>query len=386
MNKTQPKHTDLHAEHETHVTYMRQALELARRGEGRTAPNPAVGAVIVADGKVVGRGYQPKAGEAHAEIFALREAGSSAQGADAYVTLEPCSHHGRTAPCCDALIAAGIRRVFVGLCDPNPLVDGRGVRRLRAAGVEVVTGILEAECRYLCAPFVKHVTTGRPLVVLKSAITLDGKTATSTGSSQWITGSESRAHVHQVRDHVDAILVGIGTVRADNPRLTTRLDEKPGHDPIRVVLDSNLSIEESAALVQHNSTALTLIMTTASADAHKRSKLEACPLVEVVNVAQDATGRIDLKAVLAELGRRQIQSVLVEGGAQVNQALLQQDLVDRVMFYIAPKLLGGSDGFGIFSGTGPEWLDAALNIDITNVRRFGVDILIEGEVCRCLPV
>jgi len=364
---------------------MHQALELAREGEGRTVPNPAVGAVIVADGKVVGRGYHPKAGEPHAEIFALREAGSRARGADAYVTLEPCSHYGRTAPCCDALIAAGIRRIFLGICDPNPLVNGRGVKCLRAAGMEVVTGVLEAECRYLCAPFIKHVTTGRPLVILKSAITLDGKTATSSGSSQWITGPESRAHVHKVRDRVDAILVGIGTVQADNPRLTTRLDEKPGRDPIRVVLDSNLSIEPSAALVQHNSAALTLIITTANADARKRSKLEACPLVEVVSVAQDEAGHVDLEAVLDELGSRQIQSVLVEGGAKVNQALLQQNLVDRVMFYIAPKLLGGSDGFGIFSGTGPEWLDAARNVNVVNVCRFGEDILIEGEVCRCLP-
>lgn len=364
---------------------MHLALELGRRGEGRTAPNPAVGAVIVADGKVVGRGYHPKAGEPHAEVFALREAGSKAQGADAYVTLEPCSHHGRTAPCCDALIAAGIRRIFLGICDPNPLVNGRGVKRLRAAGVEVVIGVLEAECRYLCAPFIKHVTTGHPLVILKSAITLDGKTATSSGSSQWITGSESRAHVHKVRDRVDAILVGIGTVQADNPRLTTRLDGKPGRDPVRVVLDSNLSIEPSAALVQHNSAALTLIITTANADPQKRSRLEASPLVEVVSVAHDEAGHVDLKAVLEELGSRQIQSVLVEGGARINQAFLQQNLVDRVMFYIAPKLLGGADGYGIFSGTGPEWLDAAQKVNVVNVCRIGEDILIEGEVCRCLP-
>ncbi len=386
MEKLNPTHTNLGADHADHVKYMRQALELARIAEGRTTPNPAVGAVVVAAGAVVGCGYHPKAGEPHAEIFALREAGARAQGADAYVTLEPCSHQGRTAPCCDALIAAGIRRVFVGICDPNPLVNGRGVKRLRAAGVEVVTGILAAECRYLCAPFIKHVTTGQPLVILKSATTLDGKTATSTGSSQWITGSESRAHVHQVRDRVDAILVGIGTVQADNPRLTTRLKEKPGRDPVRVVLDSNLRIEPSAALVQHNSTALTLIMTTTSADTPKRSRLESYPLVEVVSVAQDATGRVDLRAVLDELGRRQIQSVLVEGGARVNQALLQQDLVDRIMLYIAPKLLGGADGYGIFSGTGPKELDAAHKVDIVQVRRFGADILIEGEVDKCLPV
>ncbi len=381
------KHAGLHVEHEVHVAYMRQALEIGHRGEGRTSPNPAVGAIIVAEGEVVGRGYHPKAGDPHAEIFALREAGIRSNGADLYVTLEPCSHFGRTAPCCDAIIAAGIRCVFVGICDPNPLVNGRGVKRLRAAGVEVVTGILETECRYLCAPFIKHVNTGHPLVILKSAITLDGKTSTSTGSSQWITGEQSRAHVHQVRDRVDAILVGIGTVQADNPRLNTRL-EKPqsGRDPIRVVLDSHLRIDPTAALVQHKSSALTLIMTTANANTHKRSTLEAHPLVEVVSVAQDEAGHVDLRAALDELGRRNIQSVLIEGGAKVNQALLQHGLVDRIMFYIAPKLLGGADGNGIFAGKGPEQLDSAHKVNIINVRCFGEDILIEGEVSRCLPV
>lgn len=198
-----------------HEFYMTQAVRLAETAVGRTAPNPPVGAVILRDGTVVGEGFHPKAGEPHAEIFALKAAGEQARGADIYVTLEPCSHHGRTGPCCDALIAAGVARVYVGTIDPNPQVSGRGIARLRAAGIEVTVGILEAVCRRLIAPFVKHIQTGRPFYILKSATTLDGKTATSTGESQWITNEKSRAHVHQLRNRVDAIMVGIGTVLRD---------------------------------------------------------------------------------------------------------------------------------------------------------------------------
>ncbi|MFW6387494.1 MAG: bifunctional diaminohydroxyphosphoribosylaminopyrimidine deaminase/5-amino-6-(5-phosphoribosylamino)uracil reductase RibD [Thermodesulfobacteriota bacterium] len=378
---------DFSPTHDTdiHVEYMRQALDLARKGEGRTAPNPPVGAVIVSCGRVVGQGYHPRAGEPHAEVFALKAAGAQAHGADAYVTLEPCSHHGRTGPCCDALIAAGIRRVFVGICDPNPLVNGRGIKRLRAAGVEVVTGVFEDECRYLCAPFIKHVLCGRPLLTLKSAITLDGKTATSSGASQWITGTESRAHVHQVRDRVDAIMVGVGTVTADNPRLTTRLQEGVGQDAIRVVLDSTLRIDPGSALVQHDSSAPTLIFTTARAPQEKINTLNACPGVEVEVLEHDAGGKVSLEAVLDALGQRNIQHVLVEGGAELNQALLNQKLVDRIMLYMAPKILGGSDGYGIFSGAGPKDLAGAVALHNLRIQGLGQDILIEGEVDPCLP-
>ena len=368
-----------------HVEYMRQALALARRAEGRTSPNPPVGALIVAHGQIVGQGYHPKAGEPHAEVFALRAAGDNARGADVYVTLEPCSHQGRTGPCCDALIAAGIRRVFIGICDPNPLVNGRGIKRLRAAGVEVVAGVLEEECRYLCAPFIKHVLCGRPLVILKSAITLDGKTATSAGASQWITGPESRVHVHQVRNRVDAIMVGIGTVCADNPRLNTRLEHAEGRDPIRVVLDSSLRIDPDAALLQHDSSSPTLIFTSNRADRDKEQHLNACAGVDVIRVPQTSDGRVSLDAVLDALGQRDIQSVLVEGGAELNQELLQNKLVDRVMLYVAPKLLGGSDGLGIFSGKGPLSLDDAQPLHSIKVQQIGADILIEGEVHPCLP-
>jgi diaminohydroxyphosphoribosylaminopyrimidine deaminase/5-amino-6-(5-phosphoribosylamino)uracil reductase len=371
-------------ETDIHVEYMRRALALARLAEGRTSPNPPVGALIVSCGDVVGRGFHPRAGEPHAEIFALRDAGEMARGADAYVTLEPCSHQGRTGPCCDALISAGIRRVFIGIADPNPLVNGRGIKRLRAAGVEVVCGVLEDECRYLCAPFIKHILSGHPLVILKSAMTLDGKTATSSGASQWITGPESRAHVHEMRNCVDAIMVGIGTVIADNPRLTTRLSDKEGHDPVRVILDSTLRISSDAALIRHDSAAPTLIFTGNNADPDKVAHLNACPGVEVLKVRYTSDARLALDDVLDCLGQRNIQSVLVEGGSVLNQQLLDKQLVDRVMLYVAPKLMGGSDGYGVFAGTGPLCLDGARKVHNLKVQSLGTDILIEGEV-QCLP-
>ncbi len=363
--------------------YMRQALELGRRAEGRTRPNPAVGAVVVADGRVVGEGYHPEAGQPHAEIFALRAAGEAARGADLYVTLEPCSHHGRTGPCTEAILAAGLRRVFIGTRDPNPLVAGRGIARLRDAGVEVVCDILEGECRRLIAPFAKHVTTGLPYVILKSAVTLDGKTATSTGHSQWITNAASRAHVHQLRDKVDAVVVGIGTVLKDNPCLTTRLDDGGGRDALRVVVDSRLQIPADAALLHLDSRAGTLIATTSQAPTDRSTALVR-DNVEVLPVAERA-GRVDLAALLRELGRRGIQSLLLEGGAVLNQAFLEEGLVDRLMIFVAPKVLGGSDGKGIFAGRGAASLSQAVQLRDIRTSRFDDDILIEGEVMPCLP-
>jgi len=363
---------------------MRLALEQAQTAVGRTTPNPPVGAVIVQGGEVVGRGFHPKAGEPHAEVFALRDAGECARGAEAYVTLEPCSHHGRTPPCCDALIAAGISRVYVGLIDPNPQVRGQGVERLRAAGVEVEVGVLEVECRRLIAPFLKHMTSGRPLFILKSAITLDGNTATNRGHSQWITNESSRAHVHQVRDQVDAIMVGSGTALRDNPRLTTRLSSA-GRDPVRIVVDSRLQVPLDANLVSHHSAAPTWIVTVEGADGQKIAALNRCDNVEVVQVRATPSGQVDLCALADMLGQRNIQSVLVEGGSILNHSLFKAGLFDRAMIYVAPKLLGGQDGLGMFSGHGVESLDQALTLTDVRVTTFGGDVLIEGEVQTCLP-
>lgn len=362
--------------------YMARALELGRRAEGRTRPNPAVGSVVVRDGVIVGEGYHPQAGHPHAEIFALRQAGEKARGADLYVTLEPCSHQGRTGPCVEAVIAAGIVKVFVGTRDPNPLVAGRGISGLQAAGIPVQVGILESECRRLIAPFAKHVTTALPFVILKSAMTLDGKTATSSGDSRWISGPDSREHVHRLRDRIDAVMVGIGTVLDDNPRLTTRLSEG-GRDPLRIVVDSRLRIPEDAAVLSVPSEAATILVTTRAAPAEKVARLLERG-VEVLQVAERA-GRIDPADLMTKLGARGIQSVLLEGGSELSSSLLQAGLIDRVMIFVAPVLIGGNDGKGLFAGRGAARIADALRLSDICVSRFGDDILIEGDVGKCSP-
>lgn len=359
---------------------MARALELARLGEGRTRPNPPVGAVIVRDGEVLGEGYHPQAGEPHAEIYALRQAGERARGAELFVTLEPCSHHGRTGPCAEAVLAAGIRRVCVGVVDPNPQVAGRGIGLLQAAGVEVRVDVLAAECRQLIAPFAKHITTGLPFVVLKSAMTLDGRTATVTGDSRWITGAESRAWVHQVRNRLDAVMVGIGTLLRDDPLLTTRLPEG-GRDAVRIIVDSRLRIPESAAILAVESAAPTIIATTSAASAEKIARLEARG-VQLLVAAAGEEG-VDLRDLLRQLGAAGIQSILLEGGNILNASALRAGLIDRVMIFIAPLLLGSGEAPGIFAGRGPERLAEALKLSGVRVRQFASDTLIEGEVCQC---
>ena len=362
--------------------YMARALDLARRAEGRTRPNPTVGSVIVRDGVIVGEGFHPEAGQPHAEIFALRQAGEKARGADLYVTLEPCSHQGRTGPCVEAVIAAGIGRVFVGTQDPNPLVGGRGVAALDEAGIPVQVGILESECRRLIAPFAKHVSTGLPFVILKSAITLDGKTATSTGDSKWISGPDSREQVHRLRDRVDAVMVGIGTVLDDDPRLTTRLPGG-GRNALRVVVDSRLRIPEEAAVLSVPSEAATLVVTTGAAAPDKVARLREKG-AEVLQVA-GRNGRVDTAALMSELGSRGIQSVLLEGGSELSSSLLLAGLIDRVMIFVAPVLIGGDDGKGLFAGQGATRIADALRLNDIRVSRFGDDVLIEGEVGTCSP-
>lgn len=361
--------------------FMQSALDLAATAEGRTRPNPAVGAVLVKDGQVVGEGFHPAAGQPHAEIFALHQAGSKAVGSTLYVTLEPCSHTGRTGPCADAVIAAGIARVVVATTDPNPLVSGRGLERLRKAGIAVETGVLEAAARRLIAPFAKHVTTGLPLVVLKAGMTLDGMTATAKGDSQWITNPASRTLVHQFRDKVNAILVGVGTVQQDNPLLTTRL-ATGGRNPLRVVVDSHLRIQEDAAMLATGPGCETLIVTTASAPAAKRQRLLERG-VQVVEVDSE-NDRVNLLKMLSYLGERGVQSLLLEGGATLNHAMLHAGLVDRVMLFLAPKLLGGQ-GRGVFSGPGVDRLADAFALRDLRSRMIDGDILIEGEVVPCSP-
>ena len=362
---------------------MRRALSLARKGVGKTSPNPAVGCVVVQGGEVVGEGWHRKAGTPHAEIHALRRAAERAGGADVYVTLEPCSHHGRTPPCADALISAGVARVFIGMQDPNPLVSGKGMAALRAAGIRVECGILERECRLLNEPFIKHVTSGFPFVILKSAMTLDGRTATASGDSKWITSEKSRKYVHKLRAMVDAVMVGVGTVVADDPQLTCRMGVR-GRDPLRVIVDSRMRTPLDSALFSLASPAKTVIATITE-DPARAAELEAHG-AEIV-LCKDEDGKVDLADLLARLGSRGIQSVLLEGGRELAGTALRKGLVDKFLLFYAPKLLGGADGFGLFAGDGPARMADAQVIRDVVVKRFGEDILVEGYPEKtCLPV
>ena len=362
--------------------FMARALELARRGEGRTSPNPPVGALLVRDGVIFGEGFHPAAGEPHAEIFALRDAGERARDADLYVTLEPCCHQGRTGPCAEALIAAGVRRVFYGVVDPNPRVAGQGLARLRAAGIEVAVSPLADECRRLIAPFSKQIKTGRPYLILKAAMTLDGQLATSTGESQWISCEESRLRVHRLRDRVDAILTGSGTVLADDPQLTVRLPEG-GRNPARVVIDGGLRTSVSARVFDPEVAGRRLLVTAADVAGDRRAAY-AGHGVEVLSVPRVA-GRLDLGATLDALGAAGLQSVLVEAGGTLNGALLRAGLIDAVMLFVAPKLMGGNDGRPLFAGAGVAQLGDVITLDEVRVVQVGSDWLFEGEVGPCSP-
>jgi diaminohydroxyphosphoribosylaminopyrimidine deaminase/5-amino-6-(5-phosphoribosylamino)uracil reductase len=363
--------------------YMRRALDLARLGEGRTRPNPPVGAVIVNAGQIVGEGYHAAAGEAHAEIHALRQAEHAAIGSDVYVSLEPCAHVGRTGPCADALIQAQVKRVVVGTLDPNPLVQGRGIERLRNAGIDVVSGLLERECQWLLGPFSTRMTQSRPLVTLKSALTLDGQTATSLGESQWITGEQSRLDVHYFRNRVDAIMVGVGTVLTDNPRLTTRIPEG-GTDPLRVIIDSRLRTPLEAAALTVNSSAGVLVATTPQADRARIRELEKTGVNVVVCDEIEGEG-VDLRNLMQHLASIDIMHIMLEGGATLNRGTLKAGLVDRIRFYLAPMLFGGSDGKGVFLGNGVADLSAAHRLRLFRTEQLGDDLLVEGELIRCLP-
>lgn len=362
------------------IQYMRRALELARLGLGRTSPNPAVGAVIVRDGRVVGEGYHQKAGTPHAEIHALRAAGEAARGATLYVTLEPCCHYGRTPPCTEAIKGAGIRRVVAAMADPNPKVAGGGFQDLRRAGIEVETGLLEDEARRLNEAFIKYITTGRPWVTMKVAMTLDGKIATRTGASRWITGPESRLKAHELRDTHDAVLVGIGTVLADDPALTTRLPGNRGRDPVRVILDSRLRIPLTAKVLHLPSSAPTLVATTAAAPAEVRERLQAMGVEVLIFPEED--GRVAWEPLLAELAGRQLTSILVEGGAGVNASALACGVVDKVVTFIAPKIFGGLAAPGPVGGEGVATPGEAWQLEGMEATPCGDDVMLSAYLVK----
>ncbi|NNG02312.1 MAG: bifunctional diaminohydroxyphosphoribosylaminopyrimidine deaminase/5-amino-6-(5-phosphoribosylamino)uracil reductase RibD [Desulfobacteraceae bacterium] len=358
------------------LSFMKKALDLAEKGRGFTAPNPMVGAVVVRNGQVVGRGYHEAVGRAHAEVNAIEDAGPHARGAHLYVTLEPCNHTGRTPPCTRKIIDAGIKKVFSAMDDPNPDVAGGGHAYLESNGIDVQTGLLNAEAEKLNEAYIKFVRTRRPFVIMKCAATLDGRIATRTGDARWVTGSESRARVHEIRHGADAILVGINTVLADDPSLTTRLDGKTGKDPERVILDTRLRIGEAAKVITRQSDAGTLIFHGPEVDRHKRERVSDAGATLISTSVMN--GGLDWREILDRLGQRAITSLLVEGGAAVIGSALAAGVVDKALFFYAPKILGGDDGIPICRGKGPALMAAAQTLKDIRVTRYGEDTLIEG--------
>lgn len=354
--------------------YMNLAIQLAEGATGQTGINPVVGCVLVKEGRIVGMGAHLKRGTPHAEIHALQMAGPEAEGSTAYVTLEPCSHHGRTPPCSDRLIKEKVRRVVVGSTDPNPLVAGTGIAKLRTHGIEVDVGVLEAETRQLNEAFNKFIVTRRPFVTLKTASTLDGKIASHTGDSKWITNAESRSFVHTLRHRHQAIMVGIGTVLSDDPLLTTRLSV-PGLHPIRIIVDSGLKLSPESKVVADR-TAETLVLTTSEAPQSKRQALEAAGAI----VLDCGPGpRVDLQRAMALLGEREIASILLEGGGQLNGSMLELGLIDKLLLFFAPKIVGGGSlAPDNFQFQGFASMEDAIRLERVQVTQFGEDICIAG--------
>ena len=357
---------------------MQRALDLARQAKGRTSPNPLVGAVIVKDGKVIGEGYHKKAGTAHAEVHALNAAGGNAKGATLYANLEPCCHWGRTPPCTEALIDAGIAHVYVAEVDPNPSVAGKGVQQLQNAGINVHVGVCEQEASALNEVYRKYIQTGKPFVILKTAMSLDGKIATASGESQWITSEASRQRGHEVRDVVDAILVGRGTVARDNPSLTTRLHDRKGQDAIRIVLDSHGRTCTDARIFNTESEAGVIIAATAEAPPENVNALEKAG-AEVITVPTSHGNRVCFESLMKILGKRELTSVLIEGGGEINASAIAAGVVDKVMCFVAPKLIGGQDAPGPIGGVSIRSLADAVTLQRINVTPIPEqDLLIEG--------
>lgn len=357
----------------TDEEFMRKALELASKGN--TSPNPMVGCVIVRDGAIVAEGYHKKAGKPHAEVEALRKI-KDAGGCAIYVTLEPCCHYGRTPPCTKAIIKADIKKVVLAMRDPNPIVCGKGIQELKNAGIEVIEGVLEDEARRLNESYIKYITTKKPFVILKAAMSLDGKIASKTGDSKWISSRESRREVHELRARVGAVLVGVNTIIVDNPRLTCRIGKGGGRNPLKIIVDSRLRAPLNARIFDE---CKVLIATTRKHDSRKRKLLEERG-VKFLIVGGDKNGRVDLKKLMGKLSELEITSVLIEGGGEVNASALEAGIVDKILFYVAPKIIGGVGGKTPVAGEGVELVKNAVKIKDMTINKIGEDILLEGHI------
>lgn len=358
----------------TDLEYMRRALELAKRGAGHVSPNPMVGAVIVKDGRIIGEGWHEQIGGLHAERNALKHCTEDPAGATIYVTLEPCCHYGRTPPCTEAILENRLSRVVVACLDPNPLVAGKGIGILRDAGVECETGVLEDECYALNEVFFHYITTKKPFVLMKYAMTLDGKIAAFTGDSKWVTGEDARAHVQQTRRRLSSIMVGIGTVLADDPMLNCRIES--GVDPVRVIIDSSLRTPLDSQIVR---TARDIPTHIFCANDEKAQPLTDAGVI-VHRMPDESGTKVDLRGVLDTLGSLQIDSVLLEGGGTLNGEFIRLGLVDKVQAYIAPKLIGGAEAKSPVGGAGIPLMADALLLEQPTITRLGADLLIEGRI------
>lgn len=360
---------------EVHETYMKRALALARTALGHTSPNPMVGCVVVKDDRVIAEGCHEKYGEYHAERNALMRCQENAAGADLYVTLEPCCHQGKTPPCTDIIIEKKIGRVFVGAMDANPKVSGNGVRILREHGIEVVTGILEKECLELNEIFFHYIKTGMPFVAMKYAMTLDGKIAACTGDSKWITGERAREHVQYLRKKYSGILVGVGTVTADDPMLTCRIED--GVNPVRIICDTKLRIPLESQIVQTAEQVRTIVAYAGETEEERKRKISSTG-VELLKCGD--RDEVELPLLFRKLGEQKIDSVLVEGGGAIHGSLLQTGLVNRVYAYVAPKIVGGADAKSPVEGSGIPWMREAKHLTDIEIHSFGEDICITGSV------
>ncbi|MEN6326808.1 MAG: bifunctional diaminohydroxyphosphoribosylaminopyrimidine deaminase/5-amino-6-(5-phosphoribosylamino)uracil reductase RibD [Syntrophomonas sp.] len=357
--------------------FMQRALDLAAMARGRTSPNPLVGAVIVKAGEIIGEGYHRKAGTPHAEVHALNAAGDyDLSDATMYVSLEPCSHYGRTPPCADALVKAGLQRVVIATRDPNPLVAGRGVKILENAGIETAVGLLEEPATRLNEVFFKYIQRGQPFVSLKTAMTIDGKIASYTGDSRWVTGEAARNFVHQLRNSYDAIMVGIGTVLADDPQLNTRLPGEDIKDPIRIIVDGQLDLPLESKIVKTARTQRSIVFAAKNHDKEKAGMLKAWGL-EIVEIGEEAANLL-LENVMEQLGTMGICSVLLEGGAQINAYMLEHNLVDKVYWFIAPKIIGGRNAPSPVAGQGIALMNEAIKLKRVEVKNFDDDLCLIG--------
>lgn len=354
----------------SHKKYMDLAIKLAEKGRGLTSPNPMVGCIIVKRGRIVGKGWHKKAGTEHAEILAIQDAGKKAMNSTMYVNLEPCSHWGRTPPCTERIVEAGVREVIIGMQDPNPLVDG--FRELKFRGLKTKIGILENEAKKLNEAYIKYIRTKKPFVMIKVAMSADGRIATKTGDSKYITSKEARAYVHQLRTEVDAVMVGLNTVMRDNPELTPRLVK--GKDPMKIVVDSSLKIPKNCNLMRNPAKLIIAVTNKAQKNDIKKMQQKGVTII----TAKSKAGMVDLQDLAKQLGKHEIASVMIEGGSELNSSAIKADVVDKILIFTAPKIIG--NGLGAIGNLGIKTVDKAINLKNPVAKKIGNDILIEGSI------